>query len=261
MQIVYKYLPPERIDYLENQLLRFTQPGDLNDPFEFIPMIVNFDSDHFIENVIVRNHRQHLTETQITKGAQAIKDLCISNPDCLSNLFYEKYLHKANAEIGVFSLSRKWNNSLMWSTYAKVQQGFCVGFDSDHEFFHRQATDCADIGTLKPVSYSTKRLDKVIGNTLDIDITWFFTKSSDWSYEEEMRLIRLLRNSKVVKQEKPYEIFLFEVPHDAIREIVCGISASENLKVKLHDFAKSHNIDFYQGVISRTSYDIERRRL
>ena len=32
--IVYKYLQPERIDVLENGMIRFSQPHDLNDPFE-----------------------------------------------------------------------------------------------------------------------------------------------------------------------------------------------------------------------------------
>ena len=32
--IFYKYLPPERIDILQNRLIRFTQPNALNDPFE-----------------------------------------------------------------------------------------------------------------------------------------------------------------------------------------------------------------------------------
>lgn len=31
---LYKYLAPDRIDVLTNRLLRFTQPGDLNDPYE-----------------------------------------------------------------------------------------------------------------------------------------------------------------------------------------------------------------------------------
>lgn len=33
----YKYLPIDRKDYLKNEFLRFTQPNDLNDPFECLP--------------------------------------------------------------------------------------------------------------------------------------------------------------------------------------------------------------------------------
>jgi hypothetical protein len=37
--ILYKYLHPDRIDVLTQKMVRFTQPGDFNDPFEFRPYI------------------------------------------------------------------------------------------------------------------------------------------------------------------------------------------------------------------------------
>ncbi|WP_321413254.1 hypothetical protein [uncultured Desulfobacter sp.] len=40
--MLYKYLPPERIDVLSNLRIRFSQPRSLNDPFETAPLI-NFD--------------------------------------------------------------------------------------------------------------------------------------------------------------------------------------------------------------------------
>ena len=36
--ILYKYFPPERISFLDNRLIRFTQPSHFNDPFEFLPV-------------------------------------------------------------------------------------------------------------------------------------------------------------------------------------------------------------------------------
>jgi hypothetical protein len=36
--IVYKYLAPDRIDVLAGNLIRFTQPAALNDPFESNPI-------------------------------------------------------------------------------------------------------------------------------------------------------------------------------------------------------------------------------
>ena len=34
---IYKYIPPERIDILQNNHIRFTQPSAFNDPFEAFP--------------------------------------------------------------------------------------------------------------------------------------------------------------------------------------------------------------------------------
>ncbi len=37
--MLYKYLPPERIDVLKNSRIRFSQPSSLNDPYERIKLI------------------------------------------------------------------------------------------------------------------------------------------------------------------------------------------------------------------------------
>jgi len=34
-QVLYKFVTPDRADVIENGRIRFTQPGALNDPFEF----------------------------------------------------------------------------------------------------------------------------------------------------------------------------------------------------------------------------------
>ncbi|WP_103027173.1 DUF2971 domain-containing protein [Salinibacter altiplanensis] len=37
--LIYKYSPPERVDVLQNGLIRFTQPSSFNDPFETLPYL------------------------------------------------------------------------------------------------------------------------------------------------------------------------------------------------------------------------------
>ena len=41
---LYKYLPPERIDFFIKKFLRFTPARDLNDPFECLPTCRNYYS-------------------------------------------------------------------------------------------------------------------------------------------------------------------------------------------------------------------------
>ena len=40
---LFKYLPPERKTFFTDFLLRFTQPSDLNDPFECLPAARDID--------------------------------------------------------------------------------------------------------------------------------------------------------------------------------------------------------------------------
>jgi len=43
---LYKYLHPDRIDLLQNLLIRFTQPGAFNDPFEMQPYFDSYGEDN-----------------------------------------------------------------------------------------------------------------------------------------------------------------------------------------------------------------------
>lgn len=47
----YKYLSEERIDVIENSLIRFTQPSQFNDPFEAFPFYKSLTDEKNIENL------------------------------------------------------------------------------------------------------------------------------------------------------------------------------------------------------------------
>jgi hypothetical protein len=56
--ILYKYLQPTCIDVLEQKLIRFTQPGDFNDPFEFRPYIHTAASGDEVRSHVEANFDQ-----------------------------------------------------------------------------------------------------------------------------------------------------------------------------------------------------------
>src|SRR5580700_1141217 len=60
----YKYLPAERISFLQDGLLRFSPPGALNDPFELLPGI----TQAVIDEVRVHMKRELLTPPPIRPG-------------------------------------------------------------------------------------------------------------------------------------------------------------------------------------------------
>jgi len=49
---LYKYLSPERRGYLHDELLRFSQPDALNDPFEFLPTISKEQASQIVETFL-----------------------------------------------------------------------------------------------------------------------------------------------------------------------------------------------------------------
>jgi hypothetical protein len=53
--ILYKYLHPDRVDVLARKMVRFTQPGDFNDPFEFRPYIESAAADEAVRDYVEAN--------------------------------------------------------------------------------------------------------------------------------------------------------------------------------------------------------------
>jgi hypothetical protein len=56
--LIYKYVPPERIDVLQNGKIRLTQPGNFNDPFETLP---------YLQSLVTPGKGEEIAD-QLTKG-------------------------------------------------------------------------------------------------------------------------------------------------------------------------------------------------
>jgi len=94
---------------------------------------------------------------------------------------------------GIFSMSSSCNNKLMWSHYANSHSGFCVGLDGTKLFRF-----------IDEYSFKHKvllRIDKVLYqkeypvinpysmNEMEMFLSILLSKSTDWKYEQEYRLI------------------------------------------------------------------------
>jgi hypothetical protein len=270
MNTVYKYLDASRITYFEDEYLRFTQPSDLNDPYECIPLI----KDDFVRKEILdidtniyqelqrvpgfsRHDRRHLK--QIKPDSSQIKQSEI-------NEYRERLLSEireyGDTCVGIFSVSRKWNNSLMWAHYTKSHKGFCIGFDRNHEFFTTHYENQNLRLPLTPVEYKTERftVDLALSNNSWQRAVGILTrKSIDWEYEQEERIVSSFKLDHITKSNNHgLPINLFKVPHDAINEIVTGINASQSLQDLIGTFCKKRKIKLYKCKLSKNSYDFER---
>src|SRR5437870_3881441 len=67
--ILYKYLSPDRIDVLENQQIRFSQPRALNDPFEFSPALKAVLTDESIDGFMKNDFDRTLDSDLAKYGA------------------------------------------------------------------------------------------------------------------------------------------------------------------------------------------------
>lgn len=234
--IVYKYLPPCRLDVLEHSRIRFTQPAALNDPFETFPCFLDFGPRLFNEmrdletkefGVQASQQSLHKLEIMVTKKLLEL-------PHILSRHFV------------ILSLSRIRDNAIMWSHYADSHRGFLIGFDANSDFFSPGAGKARD--GLMSVRYSNKRYKVPKGGFRSLDdpgareanAGLFFTKGINWSYEREMRILAHPNSADAVLPDPSgYEIRLFNFPVDCVKEVIFGFKISEPDQHRAFDLVRS----------------------
>lgn len=262
--IIYKYFHSSRSEYIKTELVRFTQPYFLNDPFESIPRLdSNGDILSFaklisnITNIVAHSLLAYFFDDKsnqnIEEDTAATKEVYLSllknKKDAFSSL--EKVIRDMSKNIGVFSLSSSNNKTIMWSHYANNHQGYVIGFDSNHSFFKENQEK--SITALSQINYVHERI-KITDDDIDSSIKKILmTKHIDWHYEKEHRMIADLKKA----DKKIGEKHLFKIPHDAVKEIIIGHKAKETLKRKLYSFAKKNDIKLYLAKPSRKTFDME----
>ena len=276
MSILYKFLVPERAvnliaeTYFENELLRITQPGDLNDLFECLP---SYYDTRVFKNFCREMKRAKMNQLMlrgISKLEMDSKMLAYDvwqkieiekflsyNPDNAFTEVYESAREEINSKIGIISLSRIWNNVLMWSHYTKSHSGVCIGFDSQDKFFNDFRKENLQV-FLTPVIYGRNRIQMPERDSI-IPGEFLYSKSHDWRYEKEERLIVSLSQSAKTEKGDKFPIHLFKIPHDLISEVILGANSSPEIYSKMKEFTKNAKIKLYKAEISRYSYKVERR--
>lgn len=82
------------------------------------------------------------------------------------------------------------NKTLMWSHYAEDHKGYCVKYRLSQNFIKQKAHTGFEHMYLKKVEYTDQAINI---DTASIDTTTAFaTKSKEWAYEHEVRLIAYL---------------------------------------------------------------------
>jgi len=248
--IVYKYLHPDRIDVLNNNLVRFTQPAALNDPFELMPNLSE-----------IRRFFANLTNSFTSKNASHADYGLQSTDEIIKDTFGRWNADNASSLL-FLSLSKERNNLLMWSHYCDSHRGFTLGFDSFHPFFSESKPGIKSV--LREVIYSRTR---PVIPAPDGDAESFFqantnilTKSHHWAYERELRLCASTAAADETKTGINSEpIYLFRFPVEALQEVILGHRMSNESKEEIIQVVGRSYPDakIYATALSELEYDLE----
>ncbi len=277
--LLYKYFPPERTQFFDNLMVRFTQPTRFNDPFDCCPEFSGYEKSEIIEQILKitekalwetpeftqRLSHLPLTEQIVIQGqliertvAEKRKEY-LSHPEILQGIRLKALLDRMEREIGMLCLSERADSITMWSHYAANHQGFAVAFDTSSVFFKKWNEKIREIGELRRVNYSATR--PVINepfdeNSPEVDI--LFTKNIEWAYEREWRIVRFLKDG--CSRPRP-EISLYAVPPEAIKEVIFGCRSEEPfvsaIQHSVSANAKLHHICFKKARLSQNNYFLD----
>jgi hypothetical protein len=90
-----------------------------------------------------------------------------------------------------------------------------------------------------------------------LDLTPLLTKSIEWAYEQEYRLIRPLSQANDIVKAGEENIHLFDIPLAAIREVVFGVRAARELRQSVEEqLATDSGIRLFSAALSTTHYSI-----
>lgn len=273
--ILYKYLPPSRISIIQKCLIRFTQYGDFNDPFELNPNIDKLAEESEIRALVSRDFvkiveeeydknpmisafisKKDFVNLALTKE-ESVKKAVVGFEPTFVKLLPRMLQKTANSLLGAVSLSEICDHELMWSHYAEEHKGYVVGFDSSHPFFNQKKSPGDELRHIRKIAYRDK--PPVINLTKTNASELFFVKSLKWEYEAERRMILPLSDSDEVIDKKPFPIHLFKFPATAVKRIIFGARISDEnmsmIRSAILEREFSH-IDIYRARLDSSSYGI-----
>lgn len=192
----YKYLPDNEgsLKAISDGTMKFTCPLEFNDPFDCQPEI-----DRSSINRVFKERLDLIKAAGDKLGfspAERLQNKGKFKKNILRSIESGKFIDSDLQNIGICSLSKDPLNILMWSHYAKHHTGFMLEFKipdfrkkhlSIEEHLHR-------LSSLE-VHYRKERPLVAVHSSSqqDTEYEWlknhFLTKSRDWAYEKEERVI------------------------------------------------------------------------
>ena len=212
---------------LKNQLF-FTSPKDFNDPFDSkIPHDYSLiDTDEKMETFIsakrieLKNHgsTKERTPEAIEELLDTFKYRLRNELDKVQEEYNALYFAGGDEHYGVLSLSERWDSILMWSHYADDHKGYCVGFWEEKM---RNGIIATGGRAIYDPENNFPRLSP-IGDFLENMIRQSHSKSNEWKYEKEYRLVKTFYPD-IPSDEDRIQTF----SNEYISEIIIGLSASQ----------------------------------
>ena len=210
----YKYsslATPEHLNRLrviiQEHELFLPNLDQLNDPADGRPRLATLSEDQmgsFLYSKFAQLN-PHLAQAELEKEREIIfYNVNLHGAEKLHSIL-AKSLHSELKDYRVYSMSKRYNNLALWAKYAGDHSGYCLEFANEGPLFE----------TARDVRYE-ETLQMDVNNPLHTNGFWFFSKRSEWSNEEEVRLVLPRGKGSKVKIDPSW-----------LKKLILGKSVSE----------------------------------
>lgn len=221
----------------------FASAPELNDPFDtrFRPTSVFLELEgEALRDFLVQKSRQHEPGATEERIQQLVEMGILNHERTLAGdtSSFEHVLDLQAKRRGILSLTATPKHVAMWAYYSNNHQGLCVGLSTRAIGEHQQAAlQNRQLMMLNEVNYEREMPsvsvdvgeDGMSDEELEELDKTFYTKSRQWSHEEEYRLLF---------DEYTAKPYVFGT--SAVQEIIVGLRASdENIESLLKSLEKS----------------------
>ena len=146
-----------------------------------------------------------------------------------------------------------------------------LGFDSTHAFFQTRQFNAFTV--LAEVKYSDKRpvmpapekwdgskeqIERVL-SVEDLADLLFYTKSKDWEYEQELRIIA---NPQVANRADKTpcgeNLYLYEFPPGCLKEVIFGMRMPRDRRLQIMKLVRERyeNVQLFEAVLSDEHFNL-----
>lgn len=242
---------------ISKQELFFSGFDSFNDPFDInLPFKDKFDFS-LKDMLLLLSGQYKFSKVEISKVKEKFQDIDLTSS-------FGEYMKAKNEKfkemednLGILCLASYCDNPLMWGHYGNSQKGFCIGFNRE-----KLIEELGSKIDKRKINYSPVKYNKLIPQNKIIlagkdqimeEATKYltnrlFTKSKDWSYEKEFRIVVINFVNKV-----------FKIEGSIINEVIFGYKMNKASKIEIRAICEKllPHVNFFQARPSTEKYVME----
>lgn len=246
---IYKYCPDTQLhwDTIKSNQLWYSAPCNFNDVFD---SVISIDDKSLMNDVL----KLVLGNRKIRPGSKMWKEIHVRMKQELRSL--KDKLNELRNTTGISCFSECEDSLLMWAHYANNHQGFCMEYDLVDISKELKFTAVPVIYSDSRVCWNSLKLENIEKEAKSLFICSLTSKSLDWSYEKEWRIIREQeacgdgwnadQKGALLKMIRPSSIIL-------------GCAVPSDFMNQVQQYCKTTQINLYKMEMDPLQYKLNRK--